>query len=182
MKPKGCKYPDCFNCILSDCRYNIVEKEDFERDKAITEQATYHLLTDEQRRRKVNQKKYRSSDKYKLKKQEYKENGKDKEYRRRYTSKESAKQLSRLRVKNYSDRQSDKLGIPLATFRDYQKRYGITEKDVQKGMLIQKVSADGRIKIPKRIVDSGILQNGDVYKVYTYGKKVILERLEVKEN
>ena len=180
MKPKGCKYPDCFNCTLSDCRYDVPEEEDFERDKAITERATHHLLTDKQRRGKINQKKYRSSDKYKKKMQEYKENGKDKEYRLRYTSKESAKELHRIRVKNHSDRQSEKLGMPYATFRDYQKRYGITESDVKKGMLIQKVSSDGRIKIPQRIVDSGILCNGDTYKVYTWGKKVVLEKLEIK--
>lgn len=180
MKPKGCKYPDCFNCTLSDCRYDVAEKEDFERDKSITEQVAHELLTDKQCRAKISQKKYRSSDKYKKKMQERKENGKDKEYRLRYTSKESAKEFSRIRAKNYNERQSEKLGIPYATFRDYQEKYGITETDVKKGMLIQKVSSDGRVKIPQRIVDSGILCNGDTYKVYTWGKKVVLEKLEIK--
>lgn len=35
MKPKNCIYPDCFNCTLDDCEYDVPEKEDFSRDAKI---------------------------------------------------------------------------------------------------------------------------------------------------
>lgn len=27
MKPKNCIYPDCFNCTLDDCEYDVPEKK-----------------------------------------------------------------------------------------------------------------------------------------------------------
>lgn len=28
MKPKNCIYPDCLNCTLDDCLYNMLEQPD----------------------------------------------------------------------------------------------------------------------------------------------------------
>lgn len=66
MKPKNCIYPDCFNCTLDDCEYDVPEKEDFSRDAKIDAENSIENKTDKQRRQYINQKRYRNSEKAKL--------------------------------------------------------------------------------------------------------------------
>ena len=95
MQPKNCIYPDCFNCALDDCEYDMPEKEDFNRDAKMDTENSIENKTDKQRRQYINQKRYRNSEKGKAKLCEYVESGKVAEWNQRYNSKESAKVLAR---------------------------------------------------------------------------------------
>lgn len=55
MKPKNCIYPDCFNCALDDCEYDMPEKEDFNRDAKMDTENSIENKTDKQRRQYINQ-------------------------------------------------------------------------------------------------------------------------------
>lgn len=177
MKPKGCTHPNCEKCKLPDCEYDIIGKEDFD----FSNQLDYEIRLDGNDKFKAMkaQKRYRNSNKFK----QYKISNKEKydEYRRKYMQKESAKMLSRQRNKRYSERMTNKLGIPLGTFKDYKKKFGISEKDVESGMIINRVSTDGRIKIPKKFFDNNVIGYQDYYKIYnTEDGKLIIERIKEK--
>lgn len=182
MKPKNCIYPDCFNCTLSDCKYDVPEKEDFDRDARINTENSIENKTDKQRRQYVNSKRYRESEKGKAKLREYAENGNVKRWNQKYNSQESAKVLSRKRSAEHDKRMTDKIGIPYSTFKAYKKNYGITEKDVKKDMVVRKMDNCGRISIPPKFMRQGIINTGDIYKIYPVGNKLIIEKLEVKNN
>lgn len=182
MKPKNCIYPDCLNCTLDDCEYDTPEKEDFDRDARISMENSMEKKTDKQRRLYENQKRYRKSEKGKAKLREYVESGKVTEWNQRYNAKESAKVLARKRSAKQSERMTEKIGIPYGTFKTYRKNYGITEKDVEKDMLIRKLDNCGRISIPPKFMRQGVIKTGDLYKIYPAGNKIIIEKLEVKNN
>lgn len=182
MKPKNCIYPDCFNCTLDDCEYDVPEKEDFSRDAKIDTENSIENKTDKQRRQYINQKRYRNSEKGKAKLCEYVESGKVAEWNQRYNSKESAKVLARKRSAKRNKRMTEKIGIPYSTFKAYRKNYGITEKDVEKDMVIRKMDNCGRVSIPPKFMRQGIISAGDIYKIYPQDNKLIIEKLEVKNN
>lgn len=182
MKPKNCIYPDCFNCTLDDCEYDMPEKEDFNRDAKIDTENSIENKTDKQRRQYINQKRYRNSEKGKAKLCEYVESGKVTEWNQRYNSKESAKVLARKRSAKLNKRMTEKIGMPYSTFKAYRKNYGITEKDVEKDMVIRKMDNCGRVSIPPKFMRQGIISAGDVYKIYPQDNKLIIEKLEVKNN
>ena len=182
MKPKNCIYPDCLHCTLNDCEYDVPEKEDFNRDLAIDRECSESNLTDKQRRQRINQKRYRQSEKGKAKLREYVENGNVKRWNQKYNSQESAKALARKRSTEYDKRMTQKIGMPYSTFKAYKKNYGITEKDVEKDIVIRKMNSCGRISIPPKIMRQGIINAGDIYKIYPMGNKLIIEKLEVESN
>lgn len=182
MKPKNCIYPDCFNCTLEDCDYDILEKEDFNREREIAVENSLEHMTEKQRKHHIALKKYKHSEKGKTKLQEYVENGKVAEWNKKYNSKESSKELARKRSRRQYKRMTEKLGISLSTYKAYKKKYGITEKDVEENMVIREIDKNGRISIPPKFMRLGVIGLGDACKIYPQDNKIIIEKLEVKGN
>lgn len=94
-KPKGCKYPDCLNCIFDDCIYDDLEPEDIEEgnnfDKTISDEREL-------------QKKFNdgTADKY-LKTQEYNKSKNGRERTERYNRSEKRK----ISQKKYYEKHKD---------------------------------------------------------------------------
>lgn len=49
-------------------------------------------------------------------------------------------------------------------------------------MVIHKMDNCGRVSIPPKFMRQGIISAGDVYKIYPQDNKLIIEKLEVKNN
>lgn len=90
-RPKKCGYPDCFNCSYSDCRYDLLEREEiFQQDNF---DKSLDVVEPEIMARRKRQRKYNHSEKGKARQEKYaqSEKGKENEKRKRQGKIDSGK-------------------------------------------------------------------------------------------
>jgi len=64
-KPKGCKYPDCFNCILSDCECNEITYYQANKDKVLEYSRQRYKIPEVKARKLERQRQYHQTEQYK---------------------------------------------------------------------------------------------------------------------
>lgn len=105
-KPKKCKYPNCFQCVYADCRYDTLEymdtkmQDEFDKDLEVVEpEIAKHRIC--QKKYSKSEKgratwiRYSRTEKYKEKQRRYEKSEKGKERRIRYSKTEKGKAKER---------------------------------------------------------------------------------------
>lgn len=111
VKPKKCRYPDCFNCTYADCRWNgiewqeIVRQDRFDKELEIVEPEILRMRQKNKRyemslKGKQRHKRYEKAEKGKInakkKAKRRIQSGKNAEYCRRYYQKIKMQKLLKL--------------------------------------------------------------------------------------
>lgn len=140
MKPKNCIYPDCLNCVLSDCSYNELEQSDIvqqnKSDKEIAFENKLEQLEPKQRAKviygrmyeqsekgKARRRRYNRSEAHRIAQKKYFQTEKGKAAQKRYKQSEKGKAAEQR--KNIKRIEAGKNAIYCKRYREKKKREAI---------------------------------------------------------
>lgn len=145
MKPKNCIYPDCLNCVLSDCSYNELEQSDIvqqnKSDKEIAFENKLEQLEPKQRAKviygrmyeqseegKARRRRYNRSEAHRIAQKKYFQTEKGKAAQKRYKQSEKGKAAEQR--KNIKRIETGKNAICCKRCREKKKREAILNEQV----------------------------------------------------
>lgn len=145
MKPKNCIYPDCLNCVLSDCSYNELEQSDIvqqnKSDKEIAFENKLEQLEPKQRAKviygrmyeqsekgKARRRRYNQSEAHRIAQKKYFQTEKGKAAQKRYKQSEKGKAAEQR--KNIKRIETGKNAIYCKRYREKKKREAMLNEQV----------------------------------------------------
>ena len=146
MKPKNCIYPDCFNCILSDCLYDELEQQDIVQqniqDKEIAfknkleqlepkqrAKVIYDRLYEQSEKGKARRRLYSQSEAHRIAQKKYFQTEKGKAAQKRYKQSEKGKAAEHR--KNIKRIETGKNAIYCKRYRQKKKREAILNEQIR---------------------------------------------------
>lgn len=145
MKPKNCIYPDCLNCVLSDCSYDELEQADIvQQNKSDNEIAfenkleqlepkqrakvIYDRLYEQSEKGKARRRRYNQSEAHRIAQKKYFQTEKGKATQKRYRQTEKGRAAQKRRDARRIE--NGKNAIYCKRYREKKKREAILDEQI----------------------------------------------------